>query len=603
MRKPPKPNRNGIFLIALSSLFLVMLILYVAVLLPLFRAGEGDTTITTTKVTLPGEGAGIGGAYLMFPEVPRADMASIEVFYRYDTEKGAYEHYKFIKDVDDRDGDGDKADFLIDGFPANTYNDEKFAQLVVDTGYPTYLGRLDELDLTGDAAAQEAVYANYGLSLAQNPAYYVLTELDGRVYRVYIGAKTPDGNYYARLEGTDAVYVVYENVKDSLLAPLATFVEPELTKPGDTTYGYTYIHNFAIFRDNTLKDSFFGDGNAPDIGESGLDPYVMFTYMTADMRDVYHDSSIYAMLAPSTAYTANDSLITSVLAKLPGLAGTETLKTGIEDGDFAEGGLLSDLAYTLYYEMPYNITYDENDDPIVETWVVNVLFITRRGADGNYTVGSLSYKKPEEGKEPEIIRNQIAKVAYEELFFVEYSEFRWIQSSMFAVNMGDVAKMEFSSSFGDYVFSLSGNSAVDIVITEENSGYTWIYKEGDPPFAVNDRDYCDDSAQFRELYLLLLGLEYQGSIGEDTGMTDAEIADAMKDDAACMLTFVLTMEDGREMTYRFFPYSERHAMVSLTGDGIESVTSFYTITQAVRRIASATQNLMTGVEIDSNRRF
>ncbi len=602
MRTPPKPNKNGIFLIALASLFLVMLVLYLAVLLPMFRAGEGSTT-TTTKVTLPGEGPGLGGSYLMFPEVSRAEMASIEVFYRYDAEKGAYESYKFTKDVKDEDGDGDKADFLIDGYPANTYNAEKIAQLVVDAGYPTYVGRLDELDFSGDDAAKDAVYSNYGLSLSQNPAYYVLTALDGSVRRVYIGAETPDGKYYARLDGTDAVYILYSSLKNSLLAPLAYFIEPELTKPGDSQYAYTYINNFAIYRDSALKDAIFGGAGLPDAGDLILDPYVMFTYMTSDMRDLYHDSAVYAMMAPSSAYTANDTLVSSVLSMLPGLTGTETLKAGIEDSDFAEGGLLADLAYTIYYEMPYNITYDEYDDPIVDTWVVNILFISKRGADGNYTVGSLSYKKTEDDKDAEIVYNQIAKVAYEDLFYVEYSTFHWIEGRMFSVNMGNVAEMEFSSSFGDYVFTLVGNSADDLVITEKNTGFTWTYKDRDTPFSVNDRGYCDDSAQFRELYLLLLNLQYSGAIAEDTGMTDAEIADAMRDDAACMLTFVLTMEDGREMTYRFFPYSERHCMVSVTGDGIDNVTSFYTITQAVRRIASAARDLMTGVEIDSDRRF
>ncbi len=602
MRKPQKTNKNGIFLLVLALLFVALLVVYIAALQPMFNAAE--STSTTTKKTLSNEGEGLAGSYLMFPEVSRAEMASIEVFYTYNEKKGAYESYKFVKDVNDENGDGDKADFLIEGFPANTYDAEKFAALVVDTGYPTYIGRLDDLDFSGDAAARDSVYARYGLSLSQNPSYYVLTALDGTVHRVYIGAKTPDKNYYARLEGTDAVYVVYASLKDSVLAPLSYFVNPELTKPGDTNYSYTYINNFAIFRDKSLKDAFFGGTGAPDFGEGArLDPYVMFTYMTADMRDVYHDSVIYAMLAPDPAYTANDALVSSALAMLPGLTGTETLKAGIEDEDFAEGGLLADLTYTLYYEMPYNITYDEHDDPIAETWVVNVLFISSRGADGQYTVGSLSYRKPEEGKEPEIIRNLIAKVAYEDLFYVEYSEFAWIEDRMFSVNMGDVAKMEFSSSFGDYVFELYGNSADDLVITEKNSGFRWTYYDRDTPFSVNAQGYCDDSAQFRELYMLLLNLQYAGSIGDDTGMTDEEIAAVMRDDAACMLTFVLTMEDGREMTYRFFPYSERHCMVSLTGDDIDHITSFYTITQAVRRIASATRDIMTGVEIDSDRRF
>ena len=77
----------------------------------------------------------------------------------------------------------------------------------------------------------------------------------------------------------------------------------------------------------------------------------------------------------------------------------------------------------------------------------------------------------------------------------------------------------------------------------------------------------------------------------------------MADDSACILTYVLTLEDGREMTYRFYPYSERHSMVSVSGDGIPSVTSFYTSSTAVRRLAEASYQLMNGIEIDPDHRY
>ena len=67
--------------------------------------------------------------------------------------------------------------------------------------------------------------------------------------------------------------------------------------------------------------------------------------------------------------------------------------------------------------------------------------------------------------------------------------------------------------------------------------------------------------------------------------------------------FVITMEDGREMTYRFFPYSERHSMVSVSGDGMADVTVFYTLTAPVRRIANATWQLANGVYVDPDFRY
>ena len=456
---------------------------------------------------------------------------------------------------------------------------------------------MDSLDFSGGA---DAVYARYGLSETQHPTYYILTTAAGESYTVYIGAKSPDGNYYARLAGREAVYILYSTLQNSLLAPLSYFVEPGLTFEADTTYGYIYIRNFSIFHDRSLVDGMFGETEEkPSFGEgSKLDPFVMFTYLTAPERDVYHASTIYAMLAPSSAYTADDLAVDAAMNKLPGLTGTEVLKLGLSDTDFAEGGLLENVAYTIYYEMPYNITYDENEDPIVGSYIKNILFITPLSPeDQTYTVGSLSYR--EDG---EVFYNMIAKVAYEELSFLEYTLFDWIMEQMFSVSIDNVAKMEFSSSYGDYLFRLEGDGTSGQVVTELHSGYKWSYKGRNHPFELNDQGYCEDIAQFRDVYLLLLQLCYSGEIAAD-GWTEEEIAAHMADDSACILTFILTLEDGREMTYRFYPYTERHCMVSVSGDGIDTMTAFYTSSTAVRRLANATYQLMNGIEINPDHRY
>ena len=115
--------------------------------------------------------------------------------------------------------------------------------------------------------------------------------------------------------------------------------------------------------------------------------------------------------------------------------------------------------------------------------------------------------------------------------------------------------------------------------------------------------YTKDLNDLEDHYYEKYDINPDMSQEEADALTEEEIAAYMKDDANCILTFILTMEDGREMTYRFFPYSERHAMVSLSGDGIEGVTVFYTNAAAVRRIATAAHDLMHGVYIDSEHRY
>ena len=141
-------------------------------------------------------------------------------------------------------------------------------------------------------------------------------------------------------------------------------------------------------------------------------------------------------------------------------------------------------------------------------------------------------------------------------------------------------------------------------MTEKHSGKKYFYVGRDVPFALNKDGYCEDIEQFRNLYMFLLTLEYEGSIAEDVPtMTEEEKAAIMADDSRCLLTFVLTMEDGREMTYRFYPYTERHSMVSSSGDGIPDVTTFYTLTACVRRVADATWQLANGVYVDPDFRY
>ena len=603
MRKPPKPNKTALLLLSLFALLALLLGLYFAVLSPLFNAEEPETLPPVTL--LPEEGMALtGNTGLLFPQVQRTDMASIRVFNGYDKKTDTYTSYAFLRDTEDKDGDGDTNDFIIENFPVHRYNEDLFSALVVGVGYTPYATRLDALALS-DMSEEErlATYADFGLAPSDHPARYELTKTDGTVYTVIIGLKAPDGHYYARVEGREHIYVLGSSyVESAVMMPLETFVDPTLTFEADEQYAYIYIKNFSIFHDGAFKDLFFGGGSGEVEDVGALDPFVMFTYLPSYERDVYHAGAVYKMLAPSTSYTAYDTRVDISLQKLPGLTGSKVLKLGLSDEDFAEGGLLEDVAYTLYYEMPYQLTYDHDQNATGEYYVKNILFISHRGADGTYTVGSLSYREKGEDGETEVFYNMIAKVAYENLSFVEYKLGDWIEPRMYNVSIDDAAGLEISSAYGDYLYRIDGDGTLSQTVTELYSGYKYFYK-GNIPFEVNAQGYCEDIDQFRIFYLMLVQLHYEGAVKEDIAITDEEIAAIMQDDSGCILSFTLTLEDGREMTYRFYPYTERHSLVALSGDGIEQVTAFYTLTSAVRRIAEATWQLANGVYVDPDTRY
>lgn len=597
MIKPQKNTRRRIWLLSLLGVFLLLLVLYLGIFLPYFNTTDPETPTPAPKPD-PGEDVS-GNTLLLYPHADRAVMARIEVWNRYDAASGQYAHYTVLRDTEDKNGDGFTDDFYIDGHVGNTLDDEKFASLVVDVGHTSCLSRLD-LVIPDDEAGAAAVYAGYGLREEDHPTYYVLTLTDGTVYTVYIGAKSPDGNYYARVAGRAAVYVLYSSLENSVLAPATRFVVPTLTPEAESKYSYAYIHNFALFRDRSLIEMFFGSGTGtpPDIGT--LDPYLMFTYLPTAQRDPLHASAVYGMLAPTGNYVLNDTLADRALSAMPSLEGAEVLKLGLDDTDFAEGGLLANTAYTVFYEMPYAMTFDSAGDPEVGYFMRVVLFITPADADGYYTVGGLSYIP---GKESGVFLNMVARVARDKLSFVEASVYDWVDSEIIGASINDVASIAVSSEWGKRIFRIDGDNLNTQTVTETLTGYTWKRYEKGTPFAVNERGYCDNIAQFREWYKMLILMDYEGETAADSGMTAEDIAAVMADDSNCLATLTLTMEDGRTFTYRFYPYSERHCMVSVSGGGAPESTAFYTLTSVVRRLLRAAEDLMTGVEINADYRY
>ncbi len=596
MKTIQRTRRTRILLVALLAAFLILLLLYHLVLRPYLEAEEPQTPGVT-----PSDGEDVGfqsTTLLVYPRIQRAEMKSIEVRNAYDDKTGTYTVYRFVRDTEDADADGDTNDFIIEGFPKNTFDATKFSQLVVDTGYVSCLAKLSDLSFVGlDAAGLNDLYARYGLAEADHPNSFAVTKLEGETYTVHIGNKTPDGNYYARLEGRDAVYVLYADLEQSVLQPVTYFVDAALTPEADSSYAYAYIRNLTIYHGSSVVDLIrYGK-------EIEEDPYLMFTYLLTTQRDVFHAASVYGMLVPSAAYAPNDTMIDSVLQKLPAMEGTEVLKLGFGDDDFKEGGLLSDVAYTLLYDMPYNITYDANNDPVYEkcNFIRCVLFVSPRQADGTFLVGSMYYALGVE--DAPLFCNMIARVPYSTLSFLTYDRAAWAQEQIVTTSIDDVSRITLQFGGTRYSFSIMGDGSTAQTVIEESTGYTWAYKGRRLPFSLNEQGYCDDISQFREWYMCLILADYEGDIATDSGMTQEEIDRWMQDDTHCSLVITLTMEDGRVFTYRFFPYSERHCMVSVSGGGHEEIVTFYTLNSVVRRIATSATDLLTGVEVDSDQRY
>ncbi len=217
-------KQQRILIITLAVLFLVMVIAYFAIVKPLTDEEETTEAPPETKFD---EVLTYNDYFLLFPQVERKDIQSIEIH-------NDYGSYKFI-----RTGEAESA-FSIEGFENLGYDEELFSQLVVSTGYAMAPEKVTE-----SPTEQELI--NYGFkNTEKEPPYYILTTTEGKVHKVIIGAKLiSGGGFYAMYEGRDTVYIMDVSLEKAVLQPIEAMVSPLLTAGVETT-SYFYINNFTI---------------------------------------------------------------------------------------------------------------------------------------------------------------------------------------------------------------------------------------------------------------------------------------------------------------------------------------------------------------------
>ena len=96
-----------------------------------------------------------------------------------------------------------------------------------------------------------------------------------------------------------------------------------------------------------------------------------------------------------------------------------------------------------------------------------VLFIKPADADGYYTVGGLSYIP---GTESGVFLNMVARVARDDLSFVEASVYDWVDSEIIGASINDVASIAISSEWGKRIFRIDGDNLNTQTVTETLTG-------------------------------------------------------------------------------------------------------------------------------------
>ncbi len=406
-------------------------------------------------------------------------------------------------------------DFYVKDHISAPYDKTLFSNLVVGTGYTIVSQRVAE-----DCED----FSEYGLADEDNPAYYVLTTRSGIRHTVYIGDETPSGNgYYARYKGRDAVYILGSDFSATVLAPIEKMISPTLTLPM-TQNEYFTVKNFTVASEDKAELS--------------------ITYLTDEERDEAGVNSSYKMLYPAE-YNVNSTNYSTVLNTFISFTGSSTIVYAPDEEDLKEYGLL-EPAHSVSYEyrgMNQSVVFSEKNE------------------NGNYYAYSLTF-------------DLIAEVSGDTLAWLEWDMIKWVDSSIFMMNIDEVSAITVESPAVTRAFELVGEKD-ELVVTERLTGFK------------------PDVYNFRQFYKTLLCIYIQGYATEDLSIE--ELDSLIGDEGNLGLTLTIELRSGEELVFKFYPYSTRRAYYTVDGSG-----EFYVLRDMMTKVIDDAEKVMTNTEIDAH---
>ncbi len=598
------------FLIAIA----VLTVLYFAVVVPLVNreepkepgisVDEGEDVLYNTR--------------LVYEKLDREEIVSIKI-------KNEDAEFTLIRD----DPTNNKSGFLIEidglAYARCDYDDEQISALIVSAGTVYAREKLFDADIT------EEIYAEYGLSDADNPAVIEVTSFEGNTYRLLVGdATVTDGCYYLRLEGREAVYVSQaQNVGECAYSTPADYVKPTLTSTF-TTYGYYYTQDFTlwsrseevgdIIRDDdsviatyyTEIDGVKGDKvqstfdlnynkraiqlafRGKKVGDGGFEFEVTYEkdYENKDLAGktvkffvekidaVNHMEIRLDFLNASERPMFNSTDVYAITAPreragyIPNSSAYMTILESFSEYiglETVELGL-SNETMEKYGLDKYIIYYEA---PYTIKTSANSDDIQVTNSIPNYLYIS---EKQEDGTYyvASLLFEIVAKVSASDFAFVEKPFTDWVNTTMMAVNIQNIESMTFNFNYadakGEYLFELT------TATQNNNTSVTGVKLNGK---AV-------DVNAFKNLYVGVLSTYY-----EDDYSGEESVESILADNSRRVLTITVKLRDGDLHTFSFYPYSPRRVLVSLDGGAY-----FYIPSSKVEKFYSDVQTVLNGGKPD-----
>ncbi len=433
-------------------------------------ADTGATQIIAQVDTEYGEANDDRNQLLMFPKIGQKELSKLEVH----NKEGSFTFLRY--DVANKRPDN-KYSFVIESSPLVNFDQMRFTELYVSAGYTMCSEKIKD-----PIKDERGEFSEYGLvpeerideegnSYLYEPAYYIITDIEGNSHKVLIGDMLVTGTgYYAQyvdISGEteakrDAVYVLQASVGDTLLDSVESFVSPQVVYQMSAT-DYLDVENFSIFR--------YEGGELPEY-------IVDFTMIPLEERQgtILANKPFIFEHEALEGYNPNVDNISAALFNLYAPSYERVCKLSPEEEDFVEFGLgkfvevtdqngntVKDFEYTPKYLISFYYDILDNAGQKSST-IKQIVYVSEPNEAGNYYAYTFVYEghpdsdKKEKDEKLLFTYDMIAEISAHTFEFLNWKQTKWINSSYIDNNIAFIDTIDIKS--GDYSASFKlDNSA------------------------------------------------------------------------------------------------------------------------------------------------
>ena len=537
----------------LTLIIVISAVIVAAVALVLvFAPGWFRTEVETPPTLYDGEVLSGSKRVMMFEQIPRERIQTIEVHNKY----GDYTAYY----------NAETESFCFLGLEGTPYNEELFAQLVVASGFPLISDRFLP---TEDRAPLE----DYGLGENDDKSYYIITtrptaDTPSASYKVYIGKPSLTENYYyCMVEGRDIVYILEQSIKTTLLSDVKSLLTPILTYPIEDNSYLTNISDIIILKNGELfakiryQDT---EANVPGV-------------------EMYGVTVPYIVTAP-VEYDASTQMMTTMLGQIVNMTGTELLEYNIYDTVLLtddDGNPVLDENGEQDHDYVMKPEIAETYDFVSPAHDIYYCYITADGTPLDNMVSVSALQHGNDGSEfyyvASVLFNTIAKIDASSLSFLEWPLMEYLDKPVFSVNIDKVSRIKITTENKNYDFELTGTG--DGLVAVESANGRTVFKGDDKEVGENH-----GIRNFRKFYQTILSINREDFTEEPH-----------ESERALLLRLDVTFRDGSVRTYRFYSYSERRCFMTVNDKG-----EFYVLRSMIRKLVSDADKLLSYQTVNPN---